>query len=62
MHVMYVKPVVLTAFVSPEVRQKIKILAASTGMTVRELLTRELQLVIDRAESLPSKKTLDETD
>ena len=59
---MYVKPVVLTAFVSPEVRQKIKILAASTGMTVRELLTRELQRVIDRAESLPSKKTLDETD
>ena len=58
---MYVKPVVLTAFVSPEVRQQIKILAVQKGVTVRELIATELQRLIDataKTTEPTEKKTL----
>lgn len=40
---MYVKTVPITAFVNPALRQAIKILAAQEGLTVREIITRELE-------------------
>lgn len=57
---MCVKPVPLTAYVSPEVRQQIKMMAVQKGVTVRELITTQLQRLIDAAKTTEptEKKTL----
>jgi hypothetical protein len=48
---MYIKPVPITAFVNPTLRHQIKVLAAMQGITVRQLITAELERIAQIAQT-----------